>query len=419
VNAALRDFDASAAQRVWLFAVGKAAHAMASGAVGALRRSLHSLAGGVIVAPELAPAPFGTLRVIEGDHPIPGGRSASAARILGETAAGMRGDDIAIVLISGGASSLIAAPLPGLAEGDIEHLFTLLMDAGLDIGAMNMVRKRFTRWGAGRLALALAPARTHVLIMSDVQGDEPTEVGSGPCSPDRSTVREVIAVLERADLVELIAPAMRDHLRAVARGVTPETPKPSHPAFAHVSVRVVGTNSLALDAAAALGRSLAVAVAKSPDFLAGDAASCGQAVATRLIDQATRGVTGCTIWGSETTVQLRPREHARLDVPVASGSGGRCQELALAASRALCLGGEPAGRVTILAAGTDGRDGPTDAAGAFADASVWRSIAERGDDPASTLARHASYAALDAAGALFRRGPTGTNVMDVVIGLVE
>jgi hydroxypyruvate reductase len=340
----------------------------------------------------------------------------------------MRSDDVAIVLLSGGATSLIAAPLRGMSESDIGHLFELLLGSGLDIIAMNTVRKRFTRWGAGRLALALAPARTHALVISDVVGNDPEDIGSGPCTPDSHTVREVIELLQRADLYTQLSPSMRDYLTGVSRGVIPETPKASHPAFAHVRTRVIGANHLALDAAVARARELSVDAEPVRAPLRGDAARCGVAIAETLLQRAERDLLGCVVWGGETTVQLGkpspPFAHLAvgnrlIDTRAMAATGGRCQELALAASKRLASGGAAARRITILAAGTDGRDGPTDAAGAFADAALWETMSRSGHDPEHALARHESYAALAAAGALLHRGLTGTNVMDVVIGVVE
>jgi hydroxypyruvate reductase len=411
-----------------LYSIGKAAHTMAAGAVTALERSLHPIAGGVIVAPESTPTPYATVASLPGDHPLPGRRSFTAAERIGETAAGMRSDDVAIVLLSGGATSLIAAPLRGMSESDIGHLFELLLGSGLDITDMNTVRKRFTRWGAGRLALALAPARTHALVISDVVGNDPEDIGSGPCTPDSHSVREVIELLRRADLYAQLSPAMREYLTGVSRGVIPETPKPSHPAFAHVRTRVIGANHLALDAAVARARELAVAAEPVRAPLRGEAARCGEAIADTLLQRAERDQLGCVVWGGETTVQLGkpspPFAHLAVggrfsDTRAMAATGGRCQELALAAAKRLAGGGAPARRITILAAGTDGRDGPTDAAGAFADAALWETIARSGHDPEHALTRHESYAALAAAGALLHRGLTGTNVMDVVIGVVE
>ena len=425
--AALRDFPARPGQRIWLYALGKAAHPMAAAAVATLQRSLHSISGGVIVSTDAAPAPHATLSSLQGNHPLPGRLSFTAAARIGDLAVGMRGDDIAIVLLSGGASSLIAAPLRGMSEADVGQLFELLLVAGLDIRAMNTVRKRFTRWGAGRLALALAPARTYAFVISDVVGDAPADIGSGPCTPDAATVRTVIDLLNQSALYARISPAMRDHLTGVIRGVIPETPKAAHPAFAHVTTRIIGSNRLAVDAAVAHAHSLSLAAERITAPLEGDASSCGARVADALLQRAQQGASGCIIWGGETTVRLSGLPEpatTRASGGVAATragppSGGRCQELALAAARRLAEVGGCASRITILAAGTDGRDGTTDAAGAFAHESIWSAIRDGGRDPEAALQRHESHAALAAAGALLPARSTGTNVMDVVIGLVE
>ncbi|HTK48880.1 MAG TPA: DUF4147 domain-containing protein [Gemmatimonadaceae bacterium] len=411
-TAALRDADLRRDQRVRLFALGKAAHAMATAAVASLTHARHDVTGGVIVAPEALPSPYAALASLAGDHPVPGRRSFAAAQRIGEAAAGIRGDDMAIVLVSGGATSLVGAPLRGIAEGDFVQLYELLLGSGLDIRAMNAVRKRFARWGAGRLALALAPARTLALVVSDVEGDDPADIASGPCSPDSSTARDVVAILERAGLYGRIAPTMREHLAGAVRGTIPETPRATHPAFAHVATRVIGSNRLSTEAAARRAERLGLAVVNHGSVLEGDAARCGASLADALVARARDGWRGCAIWGGETTVTLPARDG---ELP----RGGRCQELALSAARVLSEVGEPARGITLLAAGTDGRDGPTDAAGAFADASTWEAIRASGVAPDVALARHDSYAALDAAGALHRRGHTGTNVRDVVIAVVE
>jgi hydroxypyruvate reductase len=392
-----------------VYALGKAAHPMAAGAVAELQRSLHTIVGGVLVAPAAGPAPHATIAALRGDHPLPARNSFTAAQRIGESATAKRGDDVAVVLVSGGASSLAAAPLRGMSESDLVQLFEVLLGSGLDVRAMNAVRKRFTRWGAGRLAIALAPARTHVLVMSDVIGDDAGDIGSGPCAPDVHTAREVIEVLRGAALLPRIPAAMREYLSDASRGIVPETPKPSHPAFAHVTTRLIGSNRLALDAMVRHARALAVPAEVVDRPLSGEASRCGVAIAEALLARAESGQRGCILWGGETTVRLGADASAR---------GGRCQELALAASRRLAQG-SAAKRVTLLAAGTDGRDGPTDAAGAFADGALWDEIVRSGQDPERALARHESYVALDAAGALLRRGQTGTNVMDVVIGVVE
>lgn len=397
--------------RVWVFSFGKAAHAMANAAVSTLHRALAEVAGGIVVAPESADAPSGTVNVAVGDHPIPGRRSVQAAARIGRALAQKRAGDLGIVLLSGGASSLIGAPLRGMSEADLSQLYELVLGAGLDIHQMNAIRKRFSFWAAGRMALSLAPARTYCFAVSDVTGDDLATIGSGPCVPDPTRIQQVIDLLQASQLFGKISPSYRQFLLDTARGAVPETPKSSHPAFAHVNARVVANNSLALNAAATAARRSGLQTVVHEKPLVGDAAAAGSRVADALLALragAERGTAHCVIWGGETTVALRGPAPA----------GGRCQELALAASKQLDSAADRAHGISLLAAGTDGRDGPTDAAGAIVDASTWSAI-NSGRDAAAALRNHESYDALKSANALFSPGLTGTNVMDVTIGLVR
>jgi len=408
---AVDELSIARASRVWVFAFGKAAQPMAAAAVASLLRGMHSVVGGLVVSPEGGPAPYPTLISMRGDHPIPGRNSFAAAVKIGEVTPGRRSNDVAIVLLSGGASSLIGAPLRGMNEFDLTLLFEQLLGSGLDIVAMNAVRKRFSRWSAGRLALALAPAATHCLAISDVPNDDMAVIGSGPCVPDSVTVKEVTEILQRSNLLSHIPQTHRDYLSAVARGLIPETPTKAHPAFAHVSSRVIGNNRLALDgiAAHAHERSLAAEVADQRTI--GEAARVGETIARTLISARAASPGRCFVWGGETTVTLAANSgHA--------SGGGRCQEMALAAARILHDAGEHGTGITLLAAGTDGRDGATDAAGAIVDSTTWAAVAAAGRDPAQSLASHESHGALRGANALIPQRETGTNVNDVIIGVV-
>jgi glycerate-2-kinase len=398
-------------RRVWVFAFGKAAHPMAQAAVSMLDRALAEIAGGVVVSTMEAESPTGTLALVTGDHPIPGRRSFSAGTRIAQAVSQKRGADLAIVLISGGTSSLIGTPLRGLSESDFAQLNEQLLTSGLGIAQVNAVRKRFAMWAAGRLALALAPARSYCFAVSDVPGDDLATIGSGPCVPDPTKIKQVIELLESVQLFGKVAPSFRQYLFDSARGAIPETPKATHPAFAHVTARVIATNKGALQGAATAAKRAGLTTRVVDDSLLGEAAPAGARVAETLIaarERGDRGAPQCVIWGGETTVALRGP----------APPGGRCQELALAAARALSESGERAQGITVLAAGTDGRDGPTDAAGAIVDASSWTAIAATGRDPAGALRAHESYDALSSVGALLKTGLTGTNVMDVVIGLV-
>jgi glycerate 2-kinase len=410
-TAALRSDSPTA--RTHVYALGKASHAMGASAVEWVQQSGSDVAGGIIVSADRRRPPHTALRASVGDHPLPGPNSFAAAALLGEAVARCRADDSALVLLSGGATSLLAAPAFDFPRADLTRLFDLLHRSGLDIHAMNVVRKRFIRWGAGRLAAALAPAPTRVLIVSDVPGDQPADVASGPCAPDVATADDVTVLLRRAGLFALLPQPLADHLAAVREGTLPETPKPGDVAFADVRTQVIATNALAVDAAVAHARESGLPAERGGIALRGESAACGDALARELVARAESGWRGCVVWGGETTVRRAADEDSVQQL------GGRCQELALAAAQRLARAGEAARQVTMLAAGTDGRDGPTDAAGAFADADVWDAIARSGHDPGRALARHGSHAALDAAGALLRVPLTGTNVMDVVIGVVD
>lgn len=409
---AFEELNLERSRRLWIFSVGKAARPMAAAAVTAALRSLHSIVGGIVVAPDDAPSPYPTLQSFRGDHPVPGRNSFEAAARIADIASGRRGTDVALVLLSGGATSLIGAPVRGIPEADFIALHELLLGSGLDIAQMNAVRKRFSRWSAGRLALALAPATTYCLAISDVQGDEPGVIGSGPCVPDSTNVQQVTDILQRSNLLSRMPRSVREYLAAVGRRTIPETPARGHPAFAHVAVRIIGNNSMARNGAAAAARAHGLEAHVVEDWLGGEAARAGESIARELIARRTRAEAGtCVIWGGEPTVTLT-------GTSATTAGGGRCQELALAAARVLRQAAEGASGIALLAAGTDGRDGATDAAGAFVDGTTWASIADAGVNPAHALAEHRSYAALRAAGALVPRRDTGTNVNDVVIGTV-
>jgi glycerate-2-kinase len=411
-------------RRVWLLAFGKAAHPMAAAAARSLQRTLNQIVGGLIVAPNEQRSPYGTITALVGDHPVPGSNSFAAAQRIGEVAGRMKSGDVALVLVSGGATSLIAAPLRGMSEPDLTKLFEMLLASGLDITGMNAVRRRFSRWGGGRLALAVAPAAAHCLAVLDVIGDNIADIGSGPSVPDPSTADDVIEILEDAKLFDRLPKSFRTYVTDVSRGAEPETPKVGHPAFAHGTARVIANNRGALDAAAERARALGAAAVYAVDApLTGEASQRGVDIARWLVElRAKSGAANApriAIWGGETTVTLRAASQKRGSTPTPPPPGGRCQELALSAARTLAESGERGQGIAILAAGTDGRDGTTNVAGAFIDAATWTAIQSAGHDPIRALEQHDAHSVLGAVGALFAPGPTGTNVMDVVIGVID
>jgi len=410
---------------------------MSAGAVTALEGRARALAVSVAIAPREtpmmstnAPAPPHTyppaLRIVFGDHPVPGQRSLAAAEAIGEIVAAVHPGDHVIVLISGGGSSLAAAPaaeVEGFSQADLSQLYETLLASGADIHLVNAVRKRFARWAGGRLAVALSHARLHCLAVSDVPGDDPGAISSGPCAGDPMDSRTLLATLHANRLWPRLPRSAQLHLEAAASGRVSDTPKPDAPAFRHVTTRVIVSNRHALETAAARARAAGIEeVTIEPVLLTGEAAIAGVRMASDLIARRKRArgprVARCVLWGGETTVTIRDDPAVVRSDSAGPPLGGRCQELALAAARSLAEAGDHALGIMLLAAGTDGRDGPTDAAGAIVDSSTWVAIATAGRDPADDLAHHEAYRALDAAGALIRPGLTGTNVMDVAIGLI-
>lgn len=395
------------AGRAWILALGKAGPAMAAALAAHLKARRLEPAGGIVVAPESGPEVSSRIPQVAGDHPVPGEGSFRAAQALGLVSARVVAQDEAWVLLSGGTSSLVAAPVPEVPGEDFLALHRLLSVAGLPIDELNAVRKRFSRWGAGRLLLALPAHRVRVFCLSDVPGDNPADIGSGPCEPDPVTATEVREILERADLWARVPTSIRVLIDRIEQGLLPETPKGDNPAFRRRATRIIGSNRTAVAGAAAAARQRGYDTSTAQAALTGEAAPAGRRLAAELLARAGRvRQPVALIWGGETTVTLG----------ATPGRGGRCQELALAAAEILAGAGIPC---ALLAAGTDGRDGPTDAAGAVVDPSTWQSVALRTGDPSSALARHDAYPALDQVGALIRTGPTGTNVMDLVIGLAD
>lgn len=405
---------------VHLLALGKAALPMAEAAVAALLARGQTPAGGILVTPETAVSPHPALSVVVGDHPQPGAASFRAAERLADAVARVQPGDEVWVLLSGGTTSLIGAPIAAIAPSDLTELYRLLLGSGLDITAMNRIRKRFARWAAGRLAAALAPAHVKNFTISDVIGDDLGSIGSGPCVPDWSSAAEVRALLVTAGLWSTIPLTLRQHLEAVERGTAAETPKPGDPVFRTTETILVASNRLALEAVGTRARALGMETHLLDAGLSGEAAVVGRQLASALLGYDGTELSAAQvsrpnnhallIWGGETTVTLGPDP----------GLGGRSQELALAAAGVLAERHRADRRpVILLAAGTDGRDGPTDAAGGFADAGTWARIRAAGRNPQTDLDRHHSNAALQAGNDLFLTGMTGTNVMDLVLGLVS
>ncbi len=380
-----------------VLAIGKAAAPMAAAfadeAGERVRRGLIVTRDGAAASP----VPQHVLR--EAGHPLPDARSAAAGAEALALAAAAESSETLVVLLSGGASALTSCPAPGVGLDALRETTELLLRAGAEIAELNCVRKHLTRIAGGRLAAATRARATLVLAISDVRGDDWATLGSGPCAADPTRYADALAVLSRRSLLARVPEAVRRHLEEGAAGRQPESVKPGDPALARVRNALVASNRDALVAAREAGRAQGLATRIVTEGLSGEACVAGRRVAA--LAQAVRpGPPQLLLFGGETTVTVR-----------GGGRGGRAQELALAA--AIALAGDE--RVALLAAGTDGSDGPTPAAGAYADGGTLARGAAAGLDAGAALAENDAYGFFAREGGAFVTGPTGTNVMDLVL----
>jgi hydroxypyruvate reductase len=387
---------------------GKASMAVAGALEVRLEQGADRVEGEVVVPtgypeafPDGLPRPA-RVAVAEGGHPVPTEGSVRAAQRALARAEAAGPDDLVVALVSGGGSALWALPAHGLTLDDVQATTRLLLASGVEIGGVNAVRKHVSQVAGGRLAVAAAPSRLVALVLSDVVGDDLATVASGPTVPDPTTFADALAVLAGAGLTGRAPRAVRLHLERGAAGRLPETPGADDPAFETARTHLLAGNDTALDAARREAERLGYAVRAVEREVEGEARTVGDRAARRA-GAASPGGPACWLWGGETTVTV-----------VGTGRGGRNQEVALAA--ALALDGADADLV-VLSGGTDGVDGPTDAAGGWASPRTAGRIRAAGLDPAACLADNDAYRALDAAGALVRTGPTHTNVADVALAL--
>lgn len=429
-----------------VLALGKAAPAMAAGALDALRRAGATCAGGLVVcaqSPDTIRWPDGAqpLEVVQGDHPVPGPASLDAADRLDEAIQAVDDGDLVCVLVSGGTTALCAAAVPALAQlagfaeraqAHIANVAQTLLESGLAIHEMNAIRRRLLRFGAGRLAIALARRGAHrigTFAISDVIGDDPSVIGSGPCSPDPLDAAGFLALVDAHDMRTRLERAVTIVLGLEGAVESVAVPSPQDPAFSRVDYELVAGNRDALEAMETAAHHAGIAhVACAPIPLEGAADTLGELLVQQALDVAAQQAPNTPVLllhGGEPVVHLRETVERAMAVGDADEPlrGGRMQVVALSAALALeaaAMRGETsAWRVSVLAAGTDGRDGPTDAAGAIVDAAVPALARRHGRTPESDLATGRSWFSLDAAEALLRTGPTGTNVMDVVALLVR
>lgn len=395
---ALGEFD-----RVRVIGAGKAAVGMALGAGDVLGARITE---GTLATRDGYGGQVPGMTVWEAAHPVPDtrGLAAAADALACARAAGPR--DLVLCLFSGGGSAVWPAPVAGVSLSDLRALTDALLRAGATIREINAVRKHLSRIGGGWLARAAYPARVVTLMVADVVGSPLDVIAGGPTVPDPTTFADALGVLAA---YEIAAPAaVLRHLQAGAAGERPETPKPGGAEFDTVSAHVVAANADALRGAAAEARGLGYRAAILADDLEGEAREVAREIARAALERQRAMQPGAAplalLLGGETTVTVRGR-----------GTGGRNQELALALAREL----ENRPGIVAASLGTDGTDGPTGAAGGMVDGGTVARGAAAGLDARDHLARNDSHPFLRATGDLLVTGPTGTNVCDVVLVLVE
>jgi hydroxypyruvate reductase/glycerate 2-kinase len=397
------------APRILVLGGGKAGAAMSAALEAALPDCLGKMEGVVNVPAEVV-RPLQAIQL----HAARTGRTnqptsqgvAGARRILA-LAQSAGPEDVGICLLSGGGSALLPAPAPGITLEDKQQVTLLLHACGATINEMNAVRKHLSAIKGGRLAQAFSGKAFFSLIISDVIGDPLDVIASGPTAADPGTFAEALQILHRYQLDGKVPVAVLDYLQAGAAGQHPETLKTLP---AHVRNIVVGNNDTALAAAQAKAEELGYAVFNLGSAIAGETREVATSMAPMIKSIAARGQPlpppACILSGGETTVTLTDNH----------GLGGRNQEFVLAMAARLGIAGLQ--NVVVLAGGTDGEDGPTDAAGAIADVETLRNAGREGLDPGDFLDRHDAYHFFDPLGDLLRTGLTQTNVMDLRVILV-
>jgi hydroxypyruvate reductase len=360
--------------------------------------------GGLIVVKYGYTAPLKKVKLIEGGHPIPDEAGQRGAGELLEIVKGLGKDDLVLCLISGGGSALLPAPVKGVSLAEKQETTRILLECGASIHEINAIRKHLSRIKGGLLAKAVAPATMVTLILSDVIGDDLDVIASGPTVGDRSTFSDCLMVIEKYELNAQIPSAVITHLRKGAEGKAQETPKPDDPVFSTSLNLIVGSNMQCLEAAERKAQELGYQTLILSSLVEGETREVAKVHGAILKEIILTGKPlappACIISGGETTVTIRGK-----------GKGGRNQEFVLA------CGMEIAGwkGAAVFSAGTDGTDGPTDAAGAFADWRMVERAQEMGLNPNVSLQENDAYPFFKRLGDLIITGPTNTNVMDIRI----
>ncbi len=405
IRAGRRAIALDRVERVGIVAIGKAAPAMAEAVPEAIREKMTF---GLILTKEGYARPVDGYEVREAGHPIPNRASVRAADEVVELVSELSEEDLLLVLISGKASALLSSPVRAVGLNDTIELTQLMLNSGMDIGRMNVVRSHLSNVKGGRLAVTAAPASVLTLALSDVVGDKLPAIGGGPTVADPSRYRDAISALKKALIWDKTPESVQDYLQAGDRGELPESPKPGDPRLSRAFAAVVGGPKTLQRAAARAARQMGLRVRCATKPVDGPVEDLVEKYMARAGSMVRSG-TGREVFVAygEPTVNMG-------DGP--AGKGGRSQHLALLMAKAMA-GDE---HMAFLSAGTDGTDGPTDAAGGIVDGSTLAKLEAAGVDVDKAIADYDSYTALGSdSEARLETGPTDTNVTDLHLLAVE
>jgi len=392
-------------KRILVVGAGKAAFPMAKAVEEILGDRISE---GIVIVKHGYGGNLTRIKVKEASHPIPDEAGVKATYRIISLLQSAGEKDLVICLISGGGSALLLAPVEGISLKEKQKVTQVLLNCGASIQEINTIRKHLSLVKGGKLAKLAYPAHLQSLILSDVVGDRLDTIASGPAVPDETTFEDCLRIIKKYEIQSHLPEAVIAHIKKGREGKVEETPKPEEHIFTKVKNLIVGSNILALKAAQQEAKKLGYNCLILSSSIQGEAREVAKVHAAICEEICLSGnpvpPPACIISGGETTVVIRGK-----------GKGGRNQEFALAA----CMEIKGLQQVLILSAGSDGTDGPTDAAGAFVDGSTWRRAKERGLNPEEFLDNNDSYHFFQKLGDLFITGPTNTNVMDLRILLVK
>lgn len=391
-------------QHIRLIAAGKAAAAMTAAV---LSHGLHLQRGICCTKKEHGlPLNHPSITLIEAGHPEPDAQSFTAAAMVHDLITAPGPFDGLLVLISGGASSLLADLPQGCTTGEISMTNKLLVNSGADIQAINTVRKHLSSLKGGQLATLAWPVPVLSLLLSDVPGDDVQTIGSGLTVPDDSSFSDALSIIQQYGLTNKLPASVLQYLQAGAAGKIPDTPGSDHPAFKESPYFIIGNNQLAVGTAASLAQKAGIHVIRTVTNWQDECNAAAVKIAAEM-NAYTGPLPACLIYGGETTLAV-----------TGQGKGGRNQQLALRILQELHRNKKPGLQFAVLCAGTDGTDGPTDAAGALIHSGLLTDSHFNEAETETALAQFNVYPLLKKWHALIKTGPTQTNVMDILIAVI-